>query len=934
MPALTSSSRPRAFLFDGMAMAYRAHFAFLRNPLRNAQGIDTSAVFGFLASLDRVLDDEKPEAVVVVFDAPEPTFRHRAYPEYKATRDKMPEELKPQLDWIQRAVEAYGLPFIRKSGFEADDVIGTLAKLLEADGHDVWIVSGDKDMMQLVTPHTRMYNLMKPGQSDPVLVGEPEVAEKFGVAPDKVIDVLGLMGDSSDNIPGVPGVGPKTATKLVNEHGSLEAVLKAADGLKQKKLRENLMTHADKARLSLELVTIDTDVPLDDLNLTKGERDTEALAELYRELDFHARLDRLAVAPVGGADSPASNYRLVDTPKKLDELVTQLAATKDTDGFAFDTETTSVDPLQAELVGLSFSWKAGEAHYVPVNLDPPMFGGEVSSKTPSGMLFAESGPSGDTDAVLERLRPVFEDASIPKCGQNMKYDVHVLRTHGIHVRGLAFDTMIASFCADPGQRAHNLDSLALRRLGIRKIPTSDLIGKGKSQITMREVPIDVVSKYACEDADVTWQLKESLAPELEERDVRRVFEEAEMPLLPVLVRMEANGIGVDRKKLEQLGASLGSRIETLEATIHELAGEPFNIRSTQTLGRILFEDLKLHEHEAVGRKKPKRTAKGKGYATDETTLLELVPAHELPALVLEYRSLSKLKSTYADTLPSFIHPSTGRIHTSYHQTGAATGRLSSSDPNLQNIPIRTEEGRAIRETFVPDEGHVFLSADYSQIELRLLAHLSGDDGLKEAFQEGIDIHRATAARIFGVAPDDVTPELRSRAKAVNFGVIYGMGAQRLARQTSVSLKEARGFIEGYFESYQGVRDYLEDVKEGGRQRGYVTTMLGRRRYLPGLLDDDGRIRSQAENVAVNTPVQGTAADLIKLAMIQIDHELARGTLGARMLLQIHDELLFEVPNDEMDDTIAMVRKRMEGALPLDVPVVVDVGTGSNWSEAH
>ena len=934
MPSLTSSSRPRAFLFDGMAMAYRAHFAFLRNPLRNAQGVDTSAVFGFLASLDRVLEDEAPEAVVVVFDAPEPTFRHRAYPQYKATRDKMPEELIPQLDWIRRAVEAYGLPFIRKSGFEADDVIGTLAKTLEAEGHDVWIVSGDKDMMQLVTPHTRMYNLMKPGQSNPVLVGEADVVEKFGVAPSKVIDVLGLMGDASDNVPGVPGVGPKTATKLVGEYGSLEAVLKAADGLKQKKLRENLLEHADKARLSLSLVTIDTDVPLDDVTLRAGERNVDALATLYRELDFHARLDQLSVAPVGGAHSSTSHYELVDTKEKLDALVQELADTKGRDGFAFDTETTSIDPFRAELVGLSFSWKAGHAFYVPVNLDPPLFGGAATRQTPPGMLFAESGASGDTDAILDVLRPMLEDPEIPKCGQNMKYDVHVLRTHGVHVRGLAFDTMIASFCSDPGQRAHNLDSLALRRLGIRKIPTSDLIGKGKSQISMRDVPIDVVSKYACEDADVTWQLKKSLAPELEERDVRRVFDEAEMPLLPVLVRMEAHGIGVNGQKLAHLGKTLGARIVTLEDRIHELAGEPFNIRSTQTLGRILFEDLKLHEHETVGRKRPKRTAKGKGYATDETTLLELVPAHELPALVLEYRSLSKLKSTYVDTLPSFVHPQTGRIHTSYHQTGAATGRLSSSDPNLQNIPIRTDEGRAIREAFVPDAGYVFVSADYSQIELRLLAHLSGDEGLKEAFQEGIDIHRATAARIFDVAPADVTPELRSRAKAVNFGVIYGMGAQRLARQTGVTLKEARGFIDGYFESYKGVRDYLEDVKEGGRTRGYVTTMLGRRRYLPGLLDEDGRIRSQAENVAVNTPVQGTAADLIKMAMIHIDDELRRGALGARMLLQIHDELLFEVPEDEVEATVSMVRLRMEGALPLDVPVVVDVGTGTNWSEAH
>jgi DNA polymerase-1 len=931
--ALTVSDRPRLFLLDGMALAYRAHFALLRSPLTNADGAATGAVFGFLASLDRILEQEAPEHIVVVFDAPEPTFRHKAYPDYKATREKMPDELVPQLGWIRRAVEGYGLPFLCVPGYEADDVIGTLAVKAAAEGQDVWIVSGDKDMLQLIDEHVHMYNLLKPGQAEAELVGREETIAKFGVPPEQVVDVLGLMGDTSDNVPGVPGVGPKRATALVQEHGSLEAALAAADGLPQKKLRENLLTYADQARLSKMLVTIDTDVPLEVGALDVGERDIAALRALYTELDFRGRLERLESDGHGDALGD-TKYHLVDTPRKVQRLAKDLAGTRATGGFAFDTETTGLDPLRADLVGLSFAWKAGEAWYVPVNLDPPMYGGTMGREVEMGSLFAAPTTSGDTEAVLDALRAPLEDASLPKCGQNMKYDVHVLAQHGVNVRGLDFDTMVASFCVDPGSRIHGLDGLALRRLGIKKIPTSDLIGKGKNQISMREVPVATVCAYACEDADVTWRLRQDLAPELVERDVERVFRTTEMPLLPVLVRMEQHGIRLDTRLLERMGGAMQAQIEQLEKDIQEAAGEEFNIRSTRDLGRILFEKLEVHQHESVARRKPKKTAKGTGYATDEATLQELAVAHPLPRLVLAYRSLAKLKSTYVDTLPTFVNPKTQRIHTSYSQTAAATGRLASSDPNLQNIPIRSPEGRAIREAFVPDPGHVFLSADYSQVELRLLAHLSGDEALIDAFRQGADVHRITAARIFKVPEDEVTPALRGRAKAINFGVIYGMGAQRLARETEVSLLEAKGFIEGYFATYPKVRAWLDRTVEEARACGYVTTMLGRKRYLPGLNDDDPRIRVQSENVAVNTPVQGTAADVIKLAMIRIHARIESGELPARMLLQIHDELLFEVPEGSLEAVTKAVRHEMETALPMDVPLVVDVGSGANWSAAH
>ncbi len=929
MPSpLTASDRPRLFLLDGMALAYRAHFALMRSPLTTSKGQPTSAVFGFLAALDRLRDQEAPEEIVVVFDAPEPTFRHKAYPEYKATREKMPDEMIPQLAWIQRAVEGEGLPFLRVPGWEADDVIGALARQGADAGRDVWIVSGDKDMYQLVGDHVKLYNVMKPGQAEVHLVDRVAVEEKFGVPPEKVIDVLALMGDTSDNVPGVPGVGPKRATELITTWGGLDDVLDHTDEIKQKKLKQNLVEFADQARLSRDLVTIDVHAPVSLEGLVQEEPSVETLRELYMELEFQARLDALDSGDQGLGDI---RYHLVDEPAKLDALVKALARQRATDGFVVDTETTAVDPMRADLVGLSFAWEEGEAYYVPCNLEPPMFGGGAKRGQAAGRLF-DAGTGQDTDAVLDRLRPVLEDEAVAKTGQNIKYDLHVLARHGVDVQGVAFDTMVADWCVDPGGRVHNMDEMAMRRLGIRKVPTTDLLGKGKSQITMAEVPIADVAAYACEDADVTLRLRRHIEPEIAEKEVESLFQHVEVPLIPVLTRMEHRGIRLDTALLARISESLAERAEAAKARIYELAGEEFNIRSTANLGRILFDTLKFHE--ALGRKRPKKTAKGKGYATDEQTLLELAPHHELPAFVLEYRSLTKLKSTYVDTLPLAVNPDTGRVHTTFHQTGTATGRLSSSDPNLQNIPIRSQEGREIRKAFVPEEGWRFLSADYSQIELRLLAHLSGDEGLLEAFQAGDDIHRSTAARIFKVAPDEVTSLLRSRAKAVNFGVIYGMGPQRLARETKVSLDEARSFIEQYFQTYPGVRSFLDRTVEEARDTGYVSTLLGRRRYLPELNSKDPRVRTQAENVAVNTPMQGTAADLIKLAMIRIDRRLRTESYASRMLIQIHDELLLEVPSAESETLEALVVKEMAGAMDLDVPIIVDTGWGENWSEAH
>ncbi len=881
------------FLVDGTALAYRAHFAMIRNPLRNSKGQETSASHGYLAALLKILREEKPEYMAVAFDRPEPTFRKERFPAYKATREKAPEEMVAQFPWIKQLTEALGIAVLEKAGFEADDLIGTAARRAEEAGLSVRIVSGDKDMMQLVTGNVLIYE-----PKGPELIGADGVVEKFGVGPERVIDVLGLMGDTSDNVPGVPLIGPKKAAALVQEHGSLEEVLRRAPEGKPGKTRDNLIEFADQARLSRDLVTIDRDVPIEIAfdRLHPGRRDRDRLVRLVAdELEFSGMLNEIFAE--GGGEADASGYRTVHGGGELDALVGDL---RRSGFFVVDTETTGLDALSAEIVGASFAWKSGEAVYVPWS-----------------------------DAAREALRPVLEDRALPKGGQNMKYDAQVLLTAGVALRPLSFDTMLASYLLEPGRGTHNLDAMSLRHLGIRKTPTEDLIGRGKSQITMAEVAEETVANYAAEDADCTFRLVEFFRPQLVEQQLMGLFEEVEMPLVPVLVAMERAGVKVDSAHLEAMSRELEETSARLIEELHALAGEPFNVNSPKQLGPILFEKLEIQKGS---RRRVRRTRTG-AYSTDAETL-EAFASHPIVAKLLEHREVTKLKSTYVDALPRLVHPRTGRIHSSFNQAVAATGRLSSNDPNLQNIPIRTEMGRRIRKAFVAEEGCRLLSADYSQIELRLMAHLSGDPALTDVYRRGGDVHVETAARMFHVAAGEVTREQRGSAKAINFGILYGMGPQRLAQNLSITMNEARDFLEAYFREFPGVRAFQAQAVERARQEGYVTTLLGRRRAIPEIASQDPGVRANAENMAKNTPVQGTAADLIKVAMIRIHRRLAREGLASRMILQVHDELVFEGPGAEMAALAGLVRAEMEGALELSVPIVVDVGTGANWLEAH
>jgi len=882
------------YLVDGTALAYRSHFAFIRNPLVNSKGRDTSASFGFVTALLRLIQENEPEYMAVAFDRPEPTFRKQKFEEYKATREKAPEEMVSQFPVIKEMTEALGVPVLELAGFEADDLIGTAARIAEERGLDVRIVSGDKDMMQLVTPRTVIYDISKRG--GPEVIDASGVEEKFGVPPERVVDVLGLMGDSSDNVPGVPLVGPKKAAQLIQKHGSLERVLEMAPAGKKSKTAENLVEYADQARLSKDLVTIDTHAPmeLDIERLHPDRQDKETLHRIFDELEFTSLRDEIA----GDTAQPAetAGYELLAG----EDLPEALQAMRKAGFMVFDTETTSLDPYSAEMVGIAFSWKAHEAAYVPWS-----------------------------DAVKEAVKPLLEDASLKKGGQNVKYDAQVLRTHGIEVKNLAFDTMIASYLLEPGRGNHNLDTMALRHLGVRKTPTEELIGKGKKQITMAEVDVETVAEYAAEDADCTFRLVEFFRPQLEEQKLRRLFDEVEMPLVPVLLDMERAGVALDVPYLKEMSGELEDIAARLVGEIHELAGEEFNVKSPKQLGPILFDKLEIQKGS---RKRPRKTKTG-AYSTDAQTL-EAYAEHPIVAKLLEYREVTKLKSTYIDALPQMVHASDGRIHSSFNQTVAATGRLSSQDPNLQNIPVRTELGRRIRRAFVAEKGCKLMSADYSQIELRLMAHLSGDPGLIDVYERGGDVHAETAARMFDVPLDEVTRDQRNSAKAINFGILYGMGPQRLSRDLKISMDEGRAFLEAYFREFPKVPEFQKQAVERARELGYVTTLLGRRRAIPEVHSGDPGVRAQAENMAKNTPVQGTAADLIKVAMIRIHARLRDEGFSTRMILQVHDELVFEAPEEEWERAGALVRSEMEGALDLRVPLVAEVGIGDNWLEAH
>jgi len=904
----------RLFLLDGTALAYRSHFALARQGFTTPDGRPTGAVYGFTATLRRILRVERPDLIAVAMDAKGPTFRHERYADYKATREKAPEEMVAQFDDIREVVEAHGILLLEIAGVEADDVIGTLAKRGEALGHEVSIVTGDKDFMQLVSEHVRLYNVFKP-KVDLVLEGPAEVQEKFGVGPERVIDVLALMGDASDNVPGVRGIGEKGAQKLIQEFGSVAGLLERLDEVKGK-VREKIEAHRDDLLMSRELVTIDTEVDVDFERVAAPCPDVDRLARLFTRLDFKSFREDVLRAAQPSAEADVDLEYI--TVKDAAGLQTMIADLRGAGTFAWDTETTGLAPLAVDIVGASFSCRRGQAYYVPFNAAPPVL-------------------PGGREALLEALRPLLEDPELARVGQNHKYDALVMQGHGVEVAPPAFDTMVASFTIHGSARRHGLDELALTYFGLHKIPTSKLIGTGRNQITMADVPLAEVAEYACEDAEVTWRLYELLREELRETDNERLFYELEMPLVPVLTAMERRGIRVDTEILVHLGKQLDRDAGAAADRVRELAGEPgLNLNSPKALGAVLFEKLRIQEEAGVKRPKATKT----GYATDHATLSENYGEVEIVRHLLEYREVAKLKGTYVEPLPGFVNKRTGRVHPHFSQVTASTGRLACSDPNLQNIPIRTERGRALRRAFVPriadEHGEwVLLSADYSQVELRLLAHLSGDEALTQAFREGRDVHRATASKVFGVEEAEVDRAMRSRAKAINFGLMYGMGAQRLGRETGLSMTEAKEFIQRYFAAFPKVRDWLDATLERARNDGYVETLLGRRRYLPELKATDARTRVGAENAAVNTPVQGSAADIIKRAMIDLEAALERRTeLHGQLLLQVHDELVLEVPVSELEATTTLVREAMSGALTLDVPLDVDVGSGKNWLEAH
>ena len=910
----------RLFLVDATALAYRGHFALLKNPLTNTKGLNTSAAKVFTDKVLEIADKEKPDLVALVFDHPTPTFRHAKFKEYKATREKMPEEMHDALEFIDRIVAGLGFPVISVPGFEADDVIGTLAKRAEAAGIDVMMVTGDKDFAQLVTERVKIWNPFasghRPSGGHVEILGPREVEAKFGVKPERIRDLLALMGDASDNIPGVPAVGDKTARALIERFGTLDETLRRATEVEQKRVRENLVAHAADARLSYELVTIETNVPVSMApeELVPRKPDRTLLFPVFQELEFRELSRRYSV----DVSSDPHVHRVAAKPDEVAALVEEL---EKADEFAFDLETTSISPLEADIVGMSFSWKANEATYVPAK--------EVPAKGATFSLFAFEL---DFSEHLAKVRHLLEDPRFRKGGQNVKYDMLVLSRYGVAVRGVTFDTLLESYLLDPAARQRNLDELALRYLNYKKIPTESVIGaSGKKQRTMDNAPEREVAAYASEDADMTLRLHRLFSKQVEEQGLSELYRTVELPLMHVLFKMEKTGIKVETEMLEGLAKEFAAKLATLERECYELAGETFNLESPKQLGYVLFEKLEIGKEAKV---RVKKTSTGAA-STDTEVLEALAEHHALPAKILEYRGFQKLKGTYIDALPQLVNKKTGRVHTSFNQAVAATGRLSSSDPNLQNIPIRTAEGKRIRGAFVAGEpGWLVMSADYSQIELRLLAHLSGDEQLKAAFVAGEDIHRATAARIFDRKPEEVSSELRGQAKAINFGIVYGMGDGRLARETGMTVGEAHDFIKGYFAKYPAIKAYLDSQKAHAHKHGFVQTILGRKRLLPEIWSTNRQLQMTAERIATNTPIQGSAADLIKVAMIKIDARLEREGLPARMLLQVHDELVFEVEASRVEELAKLVTDEMANAVSITVPLKVDVGWGRSWLEAH
>ncbi len=920
----------KLFLLDAYALIYRSYYAFIKNPRINSKGLNTSAVIGFVNTLQEVIDKEQPKYLGVAFDPHGPTFRSKAFPAYKAQREATPEDIRRAVPIIKELLEAYRIPVLQIDGYEADDVIGTLARKADSiDDLQTYMLTPDKDYGQLVSEHVNIYRPRHGGGYE--VMGPKEVCQKYDIAyPTQVIDLLALMGDSADNFPGCPGVGEKTAAKLISEFGSVEELLNKTEQLKGA-LKKKVEEHVDDIRMSYFLATIKTDVPVD-LNLeqlTMEEPDKEKLGQLFEELEFKQLADRIlkktenktknqnqqlslfenfATEDTGAEKfssfetikTIAHNYKLVENEEEMRELCDFF---RTNDFLSLDTETTSTQAIDAELVGLSFSVEEHKAFYVPI-------------------------PANREEAlqIVNIFKPIYEDPKILKIGQNLKYDLEVLRNYNIRLQGPMWDTMIAHYLIQPELR-HNMDYMAETYLGYQTVHIDELIGpKGKNQRSMRDLSPTLVYEYACEDADITLQLKNRLEPELKKHECEKLFYDIEMPLMPVLAEMEMNGVVLDTESLQQTSKDLTARMNEIEARIYELAGEQFNISSPKQVGDILFAKMKIVE-------KPKKTKTGQ-FVTSEEVLTQLQGKHEIVADILSFRGLKKLLSTYVDNLPSLINQRTGHIHTSFNQCVTATGRLSSSDPNLQNIPVRGEDGKEIRKAFVPEPGCQFFSADYSQIELRVMAHLSGDEQMIRVFTEGHDLHAATASTIYKKPIDEVTRDERTKSKRANFGIIYGITVFGLAERLDISRDEAKQLIDGFFVTFPKVKDYMERAKEEARQKGYVETLFGRRRYLPDINSQNATVRGFAERNAINAPIQGTAADIIKVAMIRIYQRFQQEGIRSKMILQVHDELNFSVYPEEKEQVEKIVLEEMQGAITMAVPLVADSGFGTNWLEAH
>ncbi len=925
------SNEKKLFLLDAYALIFRAYYAFIKNPRYNSKGLNTSAILGFTNTLDEILKKEKPTHIAVVFDPPTGNFRSEIFPEYKAHRDATPEDIIKSVPHIKEIIKAYNIPIYEIPGFEADDTIGTLAKKAEKAGFTTYMMTPDKDFGQLVSDKIFMYKPKRSG-NDAEVLGKKEICEKYGIEnPEQVIDILAIWGDTADNIPGIPGVGEKTSMKLIQKYKTAEGIYEHLNELKGKQ-KENVENSKDLVKLSKELVTISLDVPVEfnEKELEINKPDYSKLEELFKNLEFNALAKRIIPGKqevvsqgslFGNTETKTEqntntesynsfkniynsehNYLLLETEEDIKNLVSKLEKTKE---FCFDTETTGTDPHRAELVGISFSYRKYEAYYIPFSEDTEK-----------------------TNSILSLLKPILENSQIKKIGQNIKYDIIVLANYDINVSGKLFDTMLAHYLLEPAKR-HNMTVLAQTYLNYNPVSIETLIGKkGKNQLSMRTVPLDKIKEYAGEDADITLRLKETLEKELaKDEKLKKLAEDVEFPLVYVLADMEKNGIKISTEKLKNYEKELTERIEKTESKIYELAGTKFNIASPKQMGIILFETLKITD-------KPKKTKTGQ-YATGEDELQKLKDKHEIINLILDYRGLAKLLSTYVRALPELINPKTGKIHTSYNQAVTATGRLSSTNPNLQNIPIRTEDGKKIREAFIPsDKEHILFAADYSQIELRIMAHLSQDKNMLEAFNNKEDIHASTAAKIFGVKLEDVTKEMRSKAKSANFGIIYGISTFGLSQNLNIPRSEAKELIDGYFATYPDVKTYMDKSIKVAREKGYVSTILGRKRQLLNINSRNSLLRSNDERNAINAPIQGTAADIIKIAMINCFSRLKKENIKAMPVLQVHDELVFDVPKNELEKTKQIVIEEMESAVKLSVDLIVDTNFGENWLVAH